>query len=361
MRPDSWVGGPAESTPWAPPEQRTARPQPESLRANLKPCPGTRIIARVGPTAVLESEVLGAVNELLEQHKDRIPADQLEAQRELLIQQRLKGIIEAKLIYEDARRIIPAEGWEKIHEQLLNAFEESQLPKMIENSGVADRHELDLKLRSLGTSLDQEKRAFCERTLAQQWIQQRIKTDEEITCDRIIGYYHSHVEEFTHPARAKWEELMVRFADFPGKAEAREALARMGNQVLAGAPLAEVAKRGSGGLTAAEGGGREWTVKGSLVSKELDQAIFTLPIGQISPIIEGPTGLHIIRVTAREPERVTPFRDAQVEIREKIVKEQREKQFAEYMAKLEAQTPVWTIFDKNDEQTIISGRPDQHR
>ena len=359
---DSWAGGQAESTPWGSPEQRQNQSAPQSPKNdNLKPCPGTRIIARVGAIAVLESEVNGAVNELIEKNKDRIPKEQIEAQRELLIQQRLKSLIEAKLIYEDARRTIPAEGWQKIHEQLINAFEESQLEKLIENAGVANRHELDLKLRSLGTSLEQERRSFCERSLAQQWIHQQVKVDEEVTCDRIIGYYQSHTEEFTHPARAKWSELMVRFSDYPNKAAARDALAQMGNQVLGGTPFAEVAKRGSTGLTASEGGAQDWTVKGSLVSDEFDRALFGLPIGQLSPIIETAIGFHIIRVTEREPVRVTPFREAQVEIRKNIVQEERKKQFETYMAKLQTQTPVWTIFDEKEDQTMISGRPEQRR
>lgn len=361
-RPDSWAGGQAESTPWVSPEQRQNQSDQKSPKNdNLKPCPGTRIIARVGPTAVLESEVIGAVNELIEKNKDRIPKNQIEAQRELLIQQRLKSLIEAKLIYEDARRTIPPEGWQKIHEQLLNAFEESQLEKLIENAGVANRHELDLKLRSLGTSLEQERRSFCERSLSQQWIQQQVKVNEEITCDRIIGYYHSHIEEFTHPARTKWSELMVRFSGYPSKEAARDALAQMGNQVLAGAPFAEVAKRGSTGLTASKGGAQDWTVKDSLVCDELDRALFGLPIGQLSPIIESAIGFHIIRVTEREPDRVTPFREAQVDIRKKIVLKERKKQFETYMAKLQTQTPVWTIFDEKQDRTMISGRPDQRR
>ena len=249
------------------------------------------IIARVGSEVILESDVIGAVNELIEKNKDRIPPDQLETQRTILITEKLKSHIESKLILQDAKRTIPPEGWVRVQEQLKKAFEETQLEKMIQNAGVNTRHELDLKLRALGTSLDQEKRSFCERTLAQQWIQQQIRRDKEITYERMIGYYHTHLDEFTHPARARWEELFVRYSDHASKDSAHDALARLGNQVvLAGAPLAEVARRGSGGPTASEGGQRRWTTKGSLVCKELDRALFSLPVGQLSPIIEGPNG-----------------------------------------------------------------------
>ena len=120
----------------------------------------------------------------------------------------------------------------------------------------------------------------------------------------------------------------------------------MGNQVLAGAQLC---RGGQGRLgrrrRRPKGGVWDWTIKGSLVCKEIDQALFSLPVGQLSPIIKSPNGYHIVRVTAREDAKVTPFLDAQVDIREKIVKQRSEKQLREYLAKLEARTPVSTIFD----------------
>lgn len=342
-RPAGWVGGTAsDASPWAPPDQQLATPVGE-----VQPCDGIRILARVGSEAILESEVIGAVNEVIEANKDRIPADQVENQRQLLIQQRLKGIIQTKLIYQDARRTIPSEGWPHIEKQLTKQFEEVQLEKMMKKAGVSSAHEYDLKLRTLGTSLEREKRAYIERTLAEQWGRQQVKRDEEITYDQMVDYYRKHQDEFTTPAAAKWEELMVRYAKHPSKAAAHEALARLGNQVLGGAPFAEVAKAGSDGTTAPDGGQWPETTKGALTCDVLDKALFALPVGQMSPIIAGDKGYHILRVVERKEAEVTPFLQAQVDIREKIVNERSKKQFVEYLAKIEARTPVW-IYDGKD-------------
>ena len=102
------------------------------------------------------------------------------------------------------------------------------------------------------------------------------------------------------------------------------------------------------------GGWRDWTAKGSLVP-ELDGALFGLPIGQLSPIIESSAGFHIVRVTQREEPVVTPFREAQVAIRDKIIQERSAKQLHEYLAKVQARTPVKTIFDRPQ----VADRPDQ--
>ena len=67
-----------------------------------------------------------------------------------------------------------------------------------------------------------------------------------------------------------------------------------------GAPFPEIARSGSDGVTASDGGARDWTTQGSLVSKKLDEALFGLPVGELSPILEDEYGLHIVRVTERE-------------------------------------------------------------
>jgi parvulin-like peptidyl-prolyl isomerase len=345
-RPTSWPGQAVDASPWVPPDQRSIQPQQNA--AEIKPCDGTRIIARVGSTAIFESEVAGAVNEIIEANKDRIPANQLDKQREMLIQQRLKGLIETKLIYQDAQRTIPTEGMPQVEKQIGAYFDENELEKMIKKGGVNTAQEFDQKLREFGTSLEREKRAFIERSLAQQWVHQQIKRDEETTYDQMVTFYREHLKEFTTPARAQWEELMVRYSKYPTKVAAFEAIARMGNQVFGGAPLDQVAKTGSDGLTATNGGDWDWTSKGSLTSQQLDAALFNLPVGQLSPIIAGEKGYHIIRVTRREDERVQPFLEAQVDIKKKIIEERSKKQFREYMADLERKTPVWTIYDGND-------------
>jgi parvulin-like peptidyl-prolyl isomerase len=130
-------------------------------------------------------------------------------------------------------------------------------------------------------------------------------------------------------------------------------LATMGNEVLAQRPFADVAREKSDGPTARDGGIFDWTSQGSLASKRLDEAVFSLPVGQLSAIIEDETSLnmpdrqslHIVRVLERIEAGQTPFLEAQVSIRQALLEERRKKASDEYLTKLRERTPVWTIFD----------------
>ena len=101
----------------------------------------------------------------------------------------------------------------------------------------------------------------------------------------------------------------------------------------------------SEGPSAAAGGQYDWTTKGSLVSKVIDEAVFTLPVGQLSAILEEPGALHIVRVIDRTDAGRIPFLEAQTGIKETLLVERRKKEMEEYLTKLRERTPVWSIFD----------------
>ena len=99
--------------------------------------PGTRIIARVGTEYVLEGDVIGQVNDLIERNKERIPKDQLEKVREELTRQRLENLLQTKIILCDCRAKIPAEGFKKFSEKLGQNFDEEEVPKAMEKEGAS--------------------------------------------------------------------------------------------------------------------------------------------------------------------------------------------------------------------------------
>ena len=119
----------------------------------------------------------------------------------------------------------------------------------------------------------------------------------------------------------------------------------MGNEVMQGKPFADIARTASEGPTASTGGVFDWTTKGSLVSKVINEAVFTLPVGQMSAILDDGSALHIVRVIERTDAGRTPFIEAQVGIRDKLADERRKREMDEYLATVRGRTPVWTVFD----------------
>jgi parvulin-like peptidyl-prolyl isomerase len=333
----------------------TTGPPPASA-SDKQLCKGAEKVAQVGSQVILASDLNVAFNIWVENQKKSkkpLPPDQIAQHRAELEVSLLREMTEEIMVYQDIVRQVPEEALKGVRDKVSEVFETEELPKRIKNAGAASRGELEEKLEKLGTSLEREKRTFTQTMLAQQWLQQQVKKDDEtFTPEEIFNYYRQHTAEFEHTARVKWEELMVRKSRHPRRDEAVGLLGHLGNQVLDGAKLNEVARTGSEGSTARGGGLHDWTSKGSLVSETLENAIFSLPVGQLSQIIETDLGYHIVRVVERQDQSITPFAEAQVEIRNKIVRQRKKKQMDDYLAKLHDRTPIWTKYD-----TLMAQQP----
>jgi len=362
-------------------------------------CEMAQILGRVGDDVVLTGDLQGSVDDMMARAKSRIAPEKFAEQRAALVKEIIDAIheyathvaanepdpaksmsdahrmllyqmvrqqVDVKLIYQDFRKTVPKEGLAQVEENVGRHFDDAQVKVLMKREKVVSLSDLDSALSAKGSSLDRERRIFKEQYIAQGWVQQKIKPEDggpEITHQDMIEWYQKHLKEFEHPARVRWEELMTSFAKHSDHNEAYAALAALGNRVLAGASLAEVAKSASDGATAHEGGKWDWTHRDSLDSKTINDALFSLPVNQLSPILEAADGYHIVRVLGRQELTTTSFLDAQKEIKEKIEKERFEKRYQEYVEGLRTKFPIWTVFDASmqpphdpDDDDRYSGR-----
>ena len=265
---------------------------------------------------------------------------------QLLFEQTLNNWIMLQMLYVDMTLNVPAEQIEEIKKAEAKNFDMETLPKMMEQYGVTNRYDLNEELRKYGTTLEHLKESTIEKRLAQGWFGETVKRQKIIPSrDDMIAYYEQHKEEkYKIPGQAKWEELAVFFSETANEQEARAKIAELGNRVQKGEPFAEVAKQGSQGLTAWRGGERETTV-GSLRTKKLEQAVFTLPVGSMSTIITEDTGgnnagYYIVRVTERRDTHYTPFDRVQGEIQKAIHDERSQKEQERLFAEIQRRVPV---------------------
>ncbi len=310
-----------------------------------KEFPDAQVAARIGTEVVLVGDLKALAGDTIAQRKLQIPPEQLDEVYKILSRQVLKQIIETKLVYNEAIHTIPQAGLTSMESKVNEYFDQEKLPEMMKTYEVGTRQELDAKLREHCSTIDRARRQFFERTVAQEWLRQQVKMDDEVPAADILGYYQQHLADYEYPAKARWEELMVRFDQFPSKQAAYSAIAQMGNQAMQGTPFADVAKRQSQGPTAADGGAYDWTTKGSLASKTIDQAIFALQVGAFSHILEDDRGFHIVRVLERKDAGRKSFVDTQVDIKKQLKEDRTKKQITEYIDGLRKKTPISTMYD----------------
>jgi hypothetical protein len=332
-------------------------PAQSALPSGVAPVPieGAEIVARVDGQVILASDVLWQVRQLIKMARSPIPPEHMAEAEQMLTRQLVMGLIDTKLLYADFRRTVPPENMPKVEESLAAPFETVEIPRLMGMLKLENRRDLESALAKSGTSLREVQRQFNEKTIAGEWLRQRIPKPQPITYEELLAYYQDHLKEYEFPAQARWEELMVRFDRVNGdRAEAWRQICAMGNDVwqiaianpaLRGPVFAKVAKERSQGVTASEGGLHDWTNLGDLRCEAINEALTTLAVGQMSDGLESEQGFHIVRVLERKQAGRTPFTEAQAAIRKSLEDEQKSTLLEGELIKLRATARAWTIFD----------------
>lgn len=324
----------------SPSPRAASKPLSPADDPRLQPLEGAEILARVGGDVVLACDILPEVNEAMAKVGSKLSPMEYESRRLQVLQEKLMERVQFKLVLEDIRREQSEEALKSFDSRLESLFNDTQIEPLMKRLDASNREELIVKLRAEGSSIEHEQQAFSDRMLAQQWMRQKVKVDDEIALDAVLEYYHKHLADFETPEQARWEELMARHSNYASRQAALDAIVAMGNEVMSGKTLSAVAKARSEGPTASDGGQRGWDSRGSLASPELDKALFGLPLNQLSQIIETKQGFHIIRVVQRKPAARTSFQDAYKTIRDKIKDQRTVAKTQEFMKTLQDRTPV---------------------
>lgn len=341
----------APPVPAAPAAPADVTPIGASDAANIDGC---QVVARIDGQIVQACEVLWHVNKVIEQNADKIPPDQVNRLRQELIRREIGGLLDRKLLYGEFLHTIPPENLPHLQEKLLEPFEQREVPQLMKQLEVSSPVELERELTRLGSSMSDMRQTFNEKAIAMEWLRTKVKVSEEVSPDEMLQFYQTHLSNYEEPAQVRWEELTIRKSRFKSPAEAYAEIANMGNEVwqraaasqnLRGPAFAEVAKVRSDGFKAKEEGGQHpWTTKGALTVAAIDEALFTLQVGQMSPILETADAFYIVRVLERKDAGRRPFTDVQAKIRDDLKDERFRLAVEKYLGRLRKDARIWTAF-----------------
>jgi peptidyl-prolyl cis-trans isomerase D len=145
----------------------------------------------------------------------------------------------------------------------------------------------------------------------------RFSSSAQVTDKEIEDYYQANREsKFHKPKEVKARYILVRVpagADAKQKSDAQTRANRILTEARAGKDFAQLAKQESEDSTAAKGGDVGWLTQAQLPSP-LDKTVFGLAKGEISNVIESPTGFHIVKVEDIREEKSQSLKDATAEI-----------------------------------------------
>ena len=317
------------------------------------------IIAYVGRSPILMGDVSGKVesqiNEAISRSGGQFPAEQLQVARVNLTRNLLQQLIQTRMMREaflldqvgteSAEK--RAEADSRLTSRARQMFFETEVPELRKQYKVEELTDLDAALREKGSSLALRQREFMDAMLGHLYIRSKVEREPTVTVAEINEYYELHTDDYQRPARARWEQLSVRFDKFPDQKAAHAAIWEMGREAYFGGSMQAVARQSSQEPFASRGGLHEWTSKGALASDPIDQQVFSIPLNAMSEIIEDQDGYHIIRVLDRQDAGITPVSEVQDSIRGIIRKEKIAESQRQVLDQMQVMVPVWSLFPED--------------
>lgn len=287
------------------------------------------IVAKVNDDIVTKSDLDTEEQGMLQDLYRRFSGTELdrkvaEAKKELL-----RRLVDRRVLIQRAAHIF---DMTKMQEFYLESFKDQQ--------NIKSDKELEKLLAEQGMTRADLKTRLVEEFSPQQVVRAEVAERIAVPEKDARAYYEAHTADFTVPAQATVREIVLKAAEPEREARRSAAEAVRARVSAAGADFAAVAAEVSDAGTK-KAGGLLGTVKKGDLAEALENAAFTIPVGEISPVIEAGYGFHILKVDARTDEALKPFEDVKAEIENTIQNDRFAAEYKNYMKKAWTEATIW--------------------
>jgi parvulin-like peptidyl-prolyl isomerase len=255
---------------------------PSAVRAEVV----EEIVAWVNGQIITSSELERQEQALMAEIYRRFTGEELDEQMRILRKELLMEMIDNKILMSEASTMF---DMEKLAEVLYENFREN----------FPDDEQLQQAMAQEGMTDEDLRQWLLEENAPQEVLINEVGARVSVSDKELREYYDEHKDQFVMPAEVTIREIVL-LADSEAAREKRRAEAEeVRARAVAAEDFAAVARDVSEAGTAAEGG-ELGPLKHGELSEQLEALAFSLPVGEISELLEMPYGFHIIKIAPME-------------------------------------------------------------
>jgi len=286
------------------------------------------VVARVNGQIITRSDVERAQAQMEHEiEADNVPADTAAERRKNL----LRDLVDQQLLLSKGK------------EMDINADAQviTQLDEIRKQNHFATMEELQQAAQQSGVSFEDFKANIKNGIISQQVIREQVGRRLQLTHADVQKYYDEHKSDFTVAESVKLSEILIPTADnndatvAAAKAKAEQVAA----ELKAGAKFEDVAKKESGGPTAADGGELGEFKRGAL-AKELEDKTFGQAAGTVTVPIRTRQGFVLLKVNAYTPAGAQPLADVEPQVEEAVYMKEMQPALRAYLTQLREESFV---------------------
>lgn len=170
----------------------------------------------------------------------------------------------------------------------------------------------------------------------------QVKTTAPVTEAEVRGYYDANADKFTLPERVRPSVILLKVPPYAAATQWRQSLDRLREwreQIVKGTSFEELARQYSQHESAANGGDLGLVHKGML-TRELQDIVDSLKVGELAQPITVLQGGLLVRLNERQPATQRSFVEAATRARQLLEKERGELAWQRLLLELRQNTHV---------------------
>ena len=307
---------------------------PAVARAQAKGAVVEEIVARVNNQIITLSDYQKASAGLRQEASQDCPnCSPMQIQGEVDKRQRdlLRDMIDQQLLIERAKD--------------MDVSVETDLVKRLDDvrkqNNLGTLEELQKAVESQGIVWEDYKTQLRNQLLTQEVIRREVGGRMNIGSDEVKKYYEAHKQEFNRPEQVVLAEL---FLSTDGKSPEEIAAVHtraddLHNRLVKGESFETMVRRYSEGSTAQQNGELGAFERGQL-SKQLEDAVFTMDKGQFTDVIQTKTGFEILKVLDHYQAGLQPLDKVEGEITNVLYRQKMDPAMRTYLGTLREESYV---------------------
>ncbi len=252
-------------------------------------------------------------------------------------------------VYIDLRKYELIEDKSSVLSRIFDRFFETSLVcEYAKSKGFALSEE---NLKEISEEKDEKARKIKEMdAIYENYLLKMTRSRISISKEEIEEYYKSHEEEFKRGESVRVYQILV-----PSEAEALEILS-----ILKKSPpqqFEKIAREKSISPEGLKGGDMGYFQRGELPI-EIEDVVFSLKVGELSPVVKSSFGYHIFKVVEKKGARLLPLNEVERSIAENLLYQKRDLLEKEII--YEAKNNLkWKIYFENLPFNYIKGEQNE--
>ncbi len=217
----------------------------------------------------------------------------------------LDYLIDQEVLYQLAQEA----GYEADEEKV-----SSQVEKYKQQSGSEEQFKKALAQQ--GLTEENLKEDVRKQLVLQKFIQEKFESKVSVSDQEAKDFYDENPDYFTQKEQVKAKHIIIRAEKNAGDEKVQEAkstLQEVQEKLENGADFEELAREYSEGPSSEKGGSLGFIQQGQMVP-EFEKTAFSLEEGEVSDIIRTQFGFHIVKVTEKKKEQLSPFQEVKSDI-----------------------------------------------